>query len=336
GDRHPADLERLAAKALSSGDFAAAFSYVDRRCRIEPPARAHCYLLRAEAAWRLGNKLSAMEDIDQALATSPHELNALQRLFAWADDDRRQSAATSLIAQDYNPSIIRAAIAELLQHTNKPRWASISVFDTVVTGWIAWTGKRRIEVRLTLENGTLAHIIDADPFHPLASRKVSASSFRLRRPSSLSPQYFQVLCDGESVISRRLAPNAPVSLRATPAEREDITDERSVPTVIVPVYGDREATIACFESLLLARDESKSRRRSERYRILAIDDASPEPELKSYLRKLADAHEIELITNELNLGFVGAINRALERTTTGDVILLNADTVVPPGFVDRL
>ena len=69
---------------------------------------------------------------------------------------------------------------------------------------------------------------------------------------------------------------------------------------------------------------------------MAIDDASPEPELRRYLSELAAAGTIDLLVNETNLGFVGAINRALENVLVGDVVLLNSDTIVPPDFVERL
>jgi O-antigen biosynthesis protein len=42
------------------------------------------------------------------------------------------------------------------------------------------------------------------------------------------------------------------------------------------------------------------------------------------------------LTNTTNLGFVGAVNRGLALTRTDDIILLNADTVVPNDLVDRL
>ena len=49
------------------------------------------------------------------------------------------------------------------------------------------------------------------------------------------------------------------------------------------------------------------------FRILAVDDATPEPELRRYLSEFAAAGTIDLLVNETNLGFVGTINRALER-----------------------
>ena len=45
---------------------------------------------------------------------------------------------------------------------------------------------------------------------------------------------------------------------------------------------------------------------------------------------------VEVIINAHNLGFIGSVNRALERIKQGDVILLNSDTIVPRGFIDRL
>src|SRR5262249_6379529 len=64
--------------------------------------------------------------------------------------------------------------------------------------------------------------------------------------------------------------------------------------------------------------------------------ASPDWRVRKYLAKIAEQPHVELLANERNLGFVGAVNRALEHVGNGDIILLNSDTVVPVGFVDRL
>ena len=109
--------------------------------------------------------------------------------------------------------------------------------------------------------------------------------------------------------------------------------------MIVPVYADREATIACFESLLKAGSTFTKQTPDPpkgSFRVLAVDDASPEPTLRGYLKQLASENRIDLLVNSANLGFVGTVNRALAELSDGDVILLNADTLVPPGFVERL
>ncbi|MEO6779464.1 MAG: hypothetical protein ABI407_00675, partial [Bradyrhizobium sp.] len=56
---HHQALEIVAANALAAKDFVAAFQYADRRCRIEPAALAHCYVLRAEAAYNIGETKAA-------------------------------------------------------------------------------------------------------------------------------------------------------------------------------------------------------------------------------------------------------------------------------------
>ena len=101
-------------------------------------------------------------------------------------------------------------------------------------------------------------------------------------------------------------------------------------SVIVPVYGDFEATQACFESLMpeIPRHPKAS--------LIVVDDASRDLRIKSLVQALSKEPHVCLLTNERNLGFAASVNRALKQTGRGDVILLNADTVVPPGFIARL
>lgn len=106
-------LERLAAEALTAQDFAAALKYVDRRIRVAPPPAAHCFVLRAEAAWRLGLSEAALADLEQALVVDPSDVGANRRMLSWAADDRRRAAAAQLMCREANPAILRAAIAEL-------------------------------------------------------------------------------------------------------------------------------------------------------------------------------------------------------------------------------
>lgn len=328
-------LERMAAQALTAKDYPAAFKYADRRCRVDPSSAAHCFVLRAEANWKLERKEAAMADLAEALLVDPSDLAANRRMFAWAIDDRRRTAAANLIGRDSNPAVLRLAIEELRQAGYR-HWAAYSVFDNHVTGWIAWTTANTVEVSVGTETGTLTSQLEPNPFHPLASTGVQAAAFLVRRPPSRAPQTLTLTCDGEIFRVRRLAPNLPSppdppnqACRPT-ARRSEVTP----PTVIVPVYRDVAATLDCFDSLIKSRSPNTTGKRS--FRILAIEDASPEPELQRRLSELAARGTIDLLVNETNLGFVGAINRALEHVLAGDVVLLNSDTVVPPDFVERL
>lgn len=99
--------------------------------------------------------------------------------------------------------------------------------------------------------------------------------------------------------------------------------------VIVPVYRGEAETLACLASVLDGGSQV-------RHRVIVIDDCSPEPALRTSLEGLAAAGRIHLLRNETNLGFVASANRGMALSRPADVLLLNADTVAPPGFLDRL
>jgi GT2 family glycosyltransferase/glycosyltransferase involved in cell wall biosynthesis len=75
---------------------------------------------------------------------------------------------------------------------------------------------------------------------------------------------------------------------------------------------------------------------STRREIVVVDDCSPEPKLRAALRSFERAGAITLIVNPANLGFPGAANAGMALHPDRDVILLNADTLVPRGWIDRL
>lgn len=99
--------------------------------------------------------------------------------------------------------------------------------------------------------------------------------------------------------------------------------------VVVPVYGDLEATQACFNALL-------TRSPGTAMRILAIDDASPDERISRLLDGLAAAGKLVLIRNPGNLGFVRSVNIGMARHPGRDIVLLNADTLVSDGWLGRL
>jgi GT2 family glycosyltransferase len=101
-------------------------------------------------------------------------------------------------------------------------------------------------------------------------------------------------------------------------------------TVVVPVYHDYEATRDCLQSLI---DELRT---SPCYHAVVVDDVVPNPLITRYLTWVGTQPRVRVITNKSNLGFVGSINSALAEIDSGDVILLNSDTLVPRGFIARL
>jgi GT2 family glycosyltransferase/glycosyltransferase involved in cell wall biosynthesis len=100
--------------------------------------------------------------------------------------------------------------------------------------------------------------------------------------------------------------------------------------VIVPVYRGLQDTRRCVESVLGASCQTP-------WRLILINDASPEQELVDWLRQIALADPcITLLENPQNLGFVGTVNRGMALSSDNDVLLLNSDTEVAGDWLDRL
>lgn len=104
-------------------------------------------------------------------------------------------------------------------------------------------------------------------------------------------------------------------------------------TIVVPIYGDWPSLKECIESLLNHVDVSK-------HRILLVNDCGPEVEAieKNIKTLIANKAYVQYERNPKNLGFVGTCNRAVSELdkTSNDILLLNSDTKVTPGFLDEI
>jgi GT2 family glycosyltransferase len=69
---------------------------------------------------------------------------------------------------------------------------------------------------------------------------------------------------------------------------------------------------------------------------VVVDDAAPDQRISAYLDDLHQRDAIELLRHRRNLGFAASVNTALKTVSDEDVCLLNADTIVSPGFLDAL
>jgi GT2 family glycosyltransferase/glycosyltransferase involved in cell wall biosynthesis len=99
--------------------------------------------------------------------------------------------------------------------------------------------------------------------------------------------------------------------------------------IVIPVYRGLEETERCLRTVLADPRRPPGR-------VIVIDDKSPEPKLSAALAKLAQAGQIILLRNDRNLGFVASVNRGIAAAAPHDVVLLNSDTEVPPGWLQRL
>lgn len=121
-----------------------------------------------------------------------------------------------------------------------------------------------------------------------------------------------------------MSPQTPVHLPTPTAPPRHPVD------VIVPVYRGLADTRLCIDSVLASHCQSA-------YRLVVINDASPEPEVTAWLReRAAQDSRITLLENEDNLGFVGTVNRGMSLSADNDVLLLNSDTEVANDWLDRI
>ena len=97
--------------------------------------------------------------------------------------------------------------------------------------------------------------------------------------------------------------------------------------IIVPIYNGYQYFDALFSSVT---------KTGVPYRLIVVDDCSPDVRVKKYLEKLARRDSrVHLLKNSKNLGFVQTVNKALKQTK-GHVVLLNSDVELPDKWLERL
>ncbi|MEX0311663.1 MAG: glycosyltransferase [Tateyamaria sp.] len=104
-------------------------------------------------------------------------------------------------------------------------------------------------------------------------------------------------------------------------------------TVILPVYNAFEMLQEALDRVLRHTDLP--------WRLVLVDDASPDPRVSPWLSAWAadQSDRVTLLRNAENLGFVGAVNAGLavaEQWRDDPVVLLNSDAMVPQGWASRL
>jgi len=98
--------------------------------------------------------------------------------------------------------------------------------------------------------------------------------------------------------------------------------------IVIPIYNARELTSRCIESVL--------RHVTADWRLILVDDASTESGIAEDLDRFALRDpRVRVLRNDSNLGFVKTANRGMHERR-GDLLLLNSDTEVFSGFLDRL
>lgn len=151
-------------------------------------------------------------------------------------------------------------------------------------------------------------------------------AFRLTRPlGALKRRLKQALGRQGNAPRPVPAPAPAIEAQAQPSVRP-----RRTVDIIVPVYRGLEDTQRCLRSVLAWPQQTP-------WRLVVVNDCSPEPALCDWLRELASREpRMLLLENPQNLGFVATVNRAMALHDDHDVLLLNSDTEVANDWLDRL
>lgn len=96
--------------------------------------------------------------------------------------------------------------------------------------------------------------------------------------------------------------------------------------IVVPVFNAAAQAQRCLEALRRHQEGAEA--------VIVIDDASTDPAVTAVLAQLPDSWV--QVSNERNLGFVATANLGMALARRADVILLNADTEVTPGWLTAI
>ncbi|MGV6875754.1 glycosyltransferase family 2 protein [Pseudochelatococcus sp. B33] len=323
-------LAALALEAYRQEKYRLALAHIDRCCRTGGPV-AEYLSLRALVRDRLGDSKGSLDDLMQASAIKPP-----------GNGDRRRLVHAALKAGDIDACL--AAAAPILAAQSPPT-GLLRTLEQIAPQGLGWLSAREdaVDVHLRWNGGeylSLTAIWDDEPqTHTVRSREAGEPF-----------EHQAVLALAWPAGASAFSATADIPILGGPLKRAhgrqehdriEIVNAQALPvydrpgairhaTVVIPVYRDFEATRACIGGVLdhLRVDEGVS--------VVVVNDSSPEPRLAAYIRDLANEGRITAVMRSRNGGFIAAVETALALIPTGDVILLNADTLTPPGWIAAL
>lgn len=182
-----------------------------------------------------------------------------------------------------------------------------------VRHWFIPPGSRRERVLGSFFGGIVT--LRSEGFSTVARRAYRQVSWRMRarrqQKQFQSPSYLQSQSFAVSPVEERPLPGA----------------HTAQIDVIICVHNAFEDVKRCLQSVLACSNLP--------YRLVLVDDGSQD-ETRDYLAEFAQQHECTLLRNETARGYTFAANQGL-RAAQGDFsVLLNSDTIVTPGWLDRM
>jgi GT2 family glycosyltransferase len=279
-------------------------------------------VLRARILARLGETAAALDDMDTAL---------------WLDGaDPDILLATCLIGQDKRPEethdlAIRAISAR--DSSEKQRQSALRFLDPEQLPLVLQTSLNVVD-RVTVVHGsaqpaTIGPLEKGDFQEALGGIQLNgAFCVALDHYLNKSASTSRDVTVETGPISRTLTLNA--LLAQGGALPRGGTKYKAAPWIIMPVHDGGKILSRCLASVLAELDLTS------KARLLIIDDGSQKPKTRKTLDAAVHHKRVSVIQTPHNLGFVGAVNLAMQSIGPGPVLLLNSDTYLPRKTLSRL
>ena len=311
---------------LRLGNRRKAFRSIQRAAWLLP-RRSELHGLLGTALTALGEHRLAARSYSRALERDPRDINIranyLHALVVLGDGEALAQSRRLLVETD-SSAVIAAAIRTLASASAGPIGRCRLRAGRIEGCFWDQSGSQAVELAWS---GGGATVIPTSP--PLSLPGNDGN-----RPTAVFDHPWP---EGVEIVRVRTAagddlPGSPLRCRpvapADPVEPGKECMEARI-DVIIPVYKDYPATAECLRSVVAGTETGMAE-------IVVVDDASPDADIRALLDHLAAEGHITLLRNPENLGFLRTVNRALRLHTGRDCVLLNADTVVGPGWLGRL
>ncbi|HEV2888305.1 MAG TPA: glycosyltransferase [Jatrophihabitans sp.] len=118
----------------------------------------------------------------------------------------------------------------------------------------------------------------------------------------------------------------------TPAEAASLLPDNGQPVVIVPVFNSYDDVVRCYEAFF--------RNTPVDVPLLVVDDRGwdrrPFTVLREVFRATAPAHDVVVLEQISNKGFLLTMNDAFVAAGRSDIVILNSDVIVGPQWLERM
>ncbi len=280
-----------------------------------------------EGAWPQGRRLEVSRG-GRPLLGSPIDVRAIGRIegFVEVQDDRLHG----WVWHPGEPE--RIPLLTLIPASGPPVVAAMERFAEVVSSDVPLARPRLLhfaDLTAAQLDGTVevrggnGQALTGSPLDPGLERRAGAAAALLQARFS---RRLRSAADEGAVTMQELPPFLPVSA-STVGRSPRIGPSRPV-GVVVPVYRHLRRTLDCLDSVLASIPPGTV--------VVAVEDASPEPALVEALEAMARSGRIQLVRRTQNGGFPASANDGIAACPDRDVVLLNSDTLVAPGWLEAL